>query len=152
MQQNQTQIEPWLNPSPPIYLVLGPQCPCEIDKMYRERCVELRSLNSACYFFAHCRDTSCVLMTTVLLPSSFVVITIRQCIRLQVLFIKGCMFYKLTLDHAWEKMHPSLDAKQKNAASLFALQGEMLIRLWKRLCFLQDKTVAQHFPCSKSSP
>lgn len=100
MQQNQTQIEPWLNPSPPIYLVLAPQCPCEIDKMYRERCVELRSLNSACSFFAHCRDTSCVLMTTVLLPSSFVVIAIRRCIRLQVLFKKVCMFYKLTLDHA----------------------------------------------------
>lgn len=44
MQQNQTQIEPWLNPSPPIYFALARLRPCEIDKMYRGRRVELRCL------------------------------------------------------------------------------------------------------------
>lgn len=43
-QQNQPQIKPWLNPSPPISHVLALLCPCIIDKMYGERWAQLQSV------------------------------------------------------------------------------------------------------------
>lgn len=133
MQQNRTQIEPWLNPSPPIYLVLAPLRPCEIDKMYGGRCAELRSLNSACFFVFFCtlEEHQRRVNNQEPLPFSFVAIStiIRRRIWLQVLLAEAAACF-INYPGPCRGINATLARrKTKNTAPSFTLQGEVLISL-----------------------